>query len=354
MNTVAIWYEGSASGEEVKPELHLHINHWKLRFNKSYFIRLARRLCTITLGRYFNRCVFHNNDYFIDFGLKIHNGSSVDNICIYIPGEFSETEKLIEDIGSKLNDQRLITAVFNEPYNTSTVTDAKYFVVSQDGTPLFNIYRLDIKHDIKLFKQFNGTIIKFPCKIFNNLPTYYRFRLKAIVVSNFSYIYKPSNSFLESAYSSIEIIDFRINDTRNMEVSLLEHIGSQFKFNISLVHYFVMRTIKDEYIVSNEKLNSVRQLEDKTWASYINSSEHHYEKSFAYHLKKESKEGKLIEEFSAVLKFRFEDNKIVKYFLWLIIFALLTEVFGSSIYDNSKDFLQQFYKVVFELFKKEN
>jgi hypothetical protein len=166
-----------------------------------------------------------------------------------------------------------------------------------------------------------------------------------------SYIFNPSNSFLESAYSSIEIIDFRINDTRNLNLSLVEHINRHSKFNISLMHYFVMRDVKDEYILSNQDLNSVRQLENDIWTPYIDVNEHIYKRAFAYHLKKKASgvgsDITYIEEFSAVLKFRFEDSKLIKYFIYIFIFAMITEVLGSGLYVICEPYLKMIYHFLF-------
>jgi hypothetical protein len=337
MNSIAIWYEKEGDATGTVPEIDLHINHWKLKFKRNFFVRKLRSLSSKTLGKLSSKFVFHNSDYFMDIGMKISKGQNIKNVCIYVPCDFSDKSKLIEDIGHKLVNKRLVTAVFNEPYNTTT-GDSKYFTVTEGNSPLFNIYMLDVSNDIKIEKQFGGTVIKFAFKNFN-IPTYYRIRLKAPYVTNLSYVFKPSTYFLESAYSSIEIIDFRINDSRNLNLSLLEHIASHYKFNIRLVHYFVMRNIKDEYIVSNYQLSSVRQLEDDTWTSYINENEYIYEKSFAYHLKRKAEEKepvKYIEDFSAVIKYRFEDSKLLKYFLYLFLFAMITEVLGSALYDLCK------------------
>lgn len=354
MNSIAIWFEKKNSvADSIVPELDLHINHWKLKFNKNSVNRAFRTLITKTLGQISDYLVLHNSDYFMDLGLMIRNGEAVERICMYFPGKFTDKTKLIEDIGGKLMDKRVLTAVFNEAYDFKTQPFGKFFSVFQNDTPKFNIYMLDVENDIKIENKFNGTIVKFNYKIFNgSSTTYYRFRIKEQFVKELSYVYKPSNSFLESAYSSIEIVDFRVNDTRNLDVSLIEEMNNNGKFNIGLVHYFVMRNVKDEYIVSNQILNSVRQLEDNTWTSYVGDTDYFYDKTFAYHLKKK-KEGEIyIDEFSGVLKFKFEDTKLVIYFIYLLLFALLTEIIGSSFYDHCKVYIDNFYDAVKHLFKK--
>ena len=350
--SIAIWYEKKDLNLNIPPEIDIHINHWKLKLNRNFLVRKLRSLSTKTLGKKWNWFNFQNNDYFIDFGLKISNGANIQNVCFYFPYEFSNQKQLIEDIGNRLNKKELLRAVFNEPYNFTTNDNDKYITVKNSTKALFNIYALDINNDIKLDAKYNGTIVRFPFKMFDNLPSYYRFRVKSAFVSELSYIFKPSNSFLESAYSSIEIIDFRINDYRNLGTSLIEHIQEKSAFNIALIHYFVMRSIKDEYIISNQELYSVRQLEKETWGNYITAEDHLYEESFAYHFKKKASDedkasNKFVSDFSAVLKFRFEDSKFVKYFMWLLAFALFTEVFGSGLYELCRPCLVTIYKFIF-------
>lgn len=352
MNSIAVWYEKINDPMGTTPELDIHINHWKLKFKKNFFLRKLRWLSSKTLGRFFERMYFNDSDYFMDVGLMVRDGVDVQNVCIYIPYQYTDQNKLIEDLGCMLENKRMITAVFNEPYNTATTANSKYFQVFKDGKQLFNVYKLDISNDILLSNSFDGTILKIPFKQFDNRPTYYRFRFKSPFVTNLSFFYKPSNKFLESAFSSIEIIDFRINDTRNLNVSLIEHINAHGHVHIALVHFFLMRSIKDEYIVSNQILNGVRQLEDETWSTYINQRQYVYKKSFAYHLKnkvsdQEKEKSKYIEDFSGVIKFRFEDNRLLIYLLWILLFALFTEVFGSGLYEVLRPFLISIYQFFF-------
>lgn len=93
-------------------------------------------------------------------------------------------------------------------------------------------------------------------------------------------------------------------------------------------------------------------MEDNIWTSYIDQSEHKYEKSFAYHLKKkvsteDANANKYIDEFSAVLKFRFEDSKLIKYFFYFTIFAILSGILGNSFYDILKPYLGEIYHFVY-------
>lgn len=330
MKSLVFWYETKPNSnvkkrstskdvfEHKTAELQLHLNHWKLKVNKSSNTKA--------------------NEYLLDLGIRIKDGKEVEKVCFFLPEEISDLSQVIDDLGIRLKDDKILTAVFNESYSYDTVHGEKYFVAKDGREPVLNIYTLDILSDLSSEIKFGGTVIKLPFKHFNEVDTYYRLRLKTKFVKNFSSIYKPKVSFIESAFSSIELIDLRINDTRDINLSLLENIRNTGKwFKISLIHLFVMRNLTDEYILSDIRLNSIRQLEEGIWLDYIGDSNYKYEKSIAYHLKaKASIENnvnvKFIEDYNALIKFRFEDRHLKFYFLYILLFALGTAVIGNALF----------------------
>jgi hypothetical protein len=333
MKSLAIWYEPKKNQESaISPDLNLHFNHWKLR-------KAGWNL-------------WDKNEYLLDIGLRINNGDSIAFVCIYLPQEIKEITEILEDLGSSLKDKRLLTAVFNEKYDPRPLDSKKYFEVKEGDNTLFYIYGLDIKSDVTSDVGFGGTIVKFPFNSISGHDTYYRLRLKTDFVKRFSYNYRPKSSYLESIFSSIELLDFRLNDTRNLNLSLLELISKSGQmFNISLIHLFVMRNLNDEYILSDLKLNNVRQLEEETWGNYLGHSEkkpkYKYDKVIAYHLKNKVVEGgNSIEDYSALLKFKFEDRVLNQYFIYLIVFGLGIGVFGNTLHDILKCFLNPYCNII--------
>lgn len=313
MKSLAFWYEPlKKSNSDNKAELQLHLNHWKAK-NEG----------------------FKDFDYFLDIGIRVKNGANVQKLCFYLPEEKLDLHTTIEDLGANLRNAKLLTAVFNENYSSNTAGNKKYFNVIHEKKTQFYIYSLDITSDCTPLHDYEGTIVKIKFKNFPGVDTYYRIRIKTNFVKNFSHIFRPKNSFFESISSSIELIDLRINDTRDLNLSLLEHIENLGeKFNISLIHLFVMRNIEDDYILSDIKLNSVRLLEKGTWEAYLQTANYEYNNSLAYHLKtkisvEEKDEGKFIEDFNALIKFRFEDSQFLRYLGYAILFALSTAIVGN-------------------------
>ncbi|WP_187263774.1 hypothetical protein [Pontibacter beigongshangensis] len=313
MKSLAFWYEPiNKLNSENKAELQLHLNHWKVKGESN-----------------------NELDYFLDIGIRVKNGVNVQKLCFYLPEEILDLSTTIDDLGANLKNAKLLTAVFNENYSSNTVGNKKHFEVIHDGETQFYIYSLDIRSDCKPIHDYEGTIVKIPFTCFHGVDTYYRIRIKTDLVKNFSHIFRPKNSFFESISSSIELIDLRINDTRDLNLSLLEHIENNgVKFNISLIHLFIMRNITDDYILSDIKLNSVRLLEKDTWETYLQTANYEYNNSLAYHLKtKTSKEERdrdqFIEDFNALIKFRFEDSQLSRYLGYAILFALSTAIIGN-------------------------
>jgi hypothetical protein len=330
MNSIAIWFERNNNSlpHNGEADLDIHINHWKIKLNKSLYDKSKI---------WFSKNIFRKQerssqyDYFMDMGLKVGDTNQlIHKIFIYIPHELQNKIEIIEDIGSKLNDPKLLKAVFNEDYSLET-KGSKEFLVKNANDNLFYIYGLDVQNDINIIKQFNGTTISFDHKINDTNITYYRFRLKSIFVERLSEKLNPKNSFLESAFSTIELIDFKINDKRNLNLSLIEYVRPKGRFKINLIHYFIMRNIKDEYIVSNQETNSVRPLEKDTWEAYLGNKSYVKDRYMAYHIKRKAESNNSIIDFSVFFKFRYEDNKLPIYIFYLLAFGLLTEVWGNKL-----------------------
>jgi len=318
MNSLAIWHE---SNHDEQAQLDLHFNHWKL-------------------------CKSDNTlSYFLDIGIKVVSTVELGEICLFLPFTISKADHYLIDLGEKLKEKQLSTAIFNEDYGADTSIVGKGFLLKEGSNSKYYVYCLAVENDLTYENRYGGTIIKFKHQLHIDLPTYYRFRVIAPDIGHFSNEYKPNNSFLESAFSSVEIIDFRVNDRRNLDISLVEHITSQKQFQIKLIHYFVMRSIDDEYILSNKDLDSLRLLEKDIWSAYIDGGSYKYQKSIAYHLKEKignDESGTGISDFIALLKFRFPDRNIKKYLLYVTAFALLTGLLVASVYDSLKSFFTCF------------
>ena len=275
MNCIAIWCS-SKNKQSGSHCLEAHFNLWKLGKRK-------------------------NANCFLDIGLMIQEATKVSHVNIFIPQPVASSD--IEDLGITLRrNSDLVSTLFNEDYRVSLGAQEKIVkVLNVDGTLIFHIYVLDLDTDVSIENAFGGSIIKIriPPEL-TDKKHYYRIRLKNPYVDSISHIYTPPNSVLESAFSQTELVDFRINEKRNLNSSLLERIHSEGEVSFSKTHLFLMREASDDYVYSHKPPDGSRQLEEDLWKSYI-GGDYPFDKMIAYHWK----ETDTHPSFSAFAKFRY-------------------------------------------------
>ena len=297
MHCIAIWCS-SVNTKNASHSLEVHFNLWKLG---------KRR----------------NADCFLDIGLMIQDAAKISNINIFIPQPVARSN--MEDLGITFRkNPDLISTIFNEDYRISSGTQEKIVeVLSIDRIPVFYIYVLDLDSDVSIEDAFRGSIIKIriPQELADK-KHYYRIRLKHPYVDSISHIYTPPNSVLESAFSQTELVDFRINEKRNLNSSLLERIHSDGEVSFNKTHLFLMREASDDYVYSHKPPNGSRQLEVDLWKSYI-GDDYSFDKIIAYHWK----ETNAHRSFSAFVKFRYTRCSfwtIVTFIIIIIILGILS------------------------------
>lgn len=275
MNCIAIWCS-SAKTQSASHSLEVHFNLWKLG-----------------KGR--------NANCFLDIGVMIQNATNVSNINIFIPRPVARSD--IEDLGIAFRQRPdFISTLFNEDYRVSSRAQEKIVeVLGVDRVPIFYIYVLDLNSDVVIENAYGGSIIKIhiPQELANK-KHYYRIRLKNSYVDSISRIYTPPNSVLESAFSQTELVDFRLNEKRNLNSSLLERMRLEGEVSFIKTHLFLMREASDDYVYSHKPPNGSRQLEVDLWKGYI-GGDYSLDKVIAYHWKKTN----IHSSFSAFVKFRY-------------------------------------------------
>lgn len=275
MNCIAIWCS-SAKTQSASHSLEVHFNLWKLG-KKT------------------------NANCFLDIGLMIQNATNVNHLNIFIPEPVAISN--IEDLGKTFREKPdLISSLFNEDYRVSSRSKEKIVeVLDVDRIPVFYIYVLDLNSDVVIENTYGGSIIKIRIATeLANEKHYYRIRLKNSYVDSISHIYTHPNSVLESAFSQTELVDFRLNEKRNLNGSLLERIRLEGEVSFSKTHLFLMREASDDYVHSHKPPNGSRQLEVDLWKGYI-GDDYSFHKIIAYHWKETSTHN----SFSAFVKFRY-------------------------------------------------
>jgi len=312
MNCIGIW-QTQAHCRENSPnqnELECHFNLWTL--NRSH-----RRRIKV--------------DCFLDIGVMLNHANDSTHVNIFIPDRIDKSN--IQDLGSVFKDNaELVSAVFNEDYVVlARVKEKTIEVQKADATPLFEIYVLDLETDVSIESQFGGSVIRVRIpEHLKNRKHYYRIRLKCPFVDKTGYIYTPpASSILEGAFFQTELIDFRLNEKRNLPSSLLEIVHQNGDVRFTKTHFFLMREASDDYVFSHKPPGG-RQLEKDIWETYV-GADYSFEQITAYHWKEATPH----DSFSIFVKFRsFHSNlrTILIAIGAIIILGIISGFFGNLIY----------------------
>lgn len=334
MKSLAIWYE-KAKGYNIR-EIHLdlHINFWKIP-----------------------------NQKVLDLGINIPDADKISAIYLYIPEEKLSKDNF-DDLGGVISDKKLLHAVFNEDYGILDAGDnSKYINVleTENSAPKFSIYKIDKDSDLELLNKYHGSIFKIRlCNPKTN--TYFRFRISGKVLDQFYNIEKPTNAIIQSAFTNTEILDFRINEKRNIDPSLIErelNNSSNGNFVFSKVRFFYMCPSNEEIIsFSHGAFKRCRYLEKEVWTSYINTNTaKHLDNSkrfLAYQWNNDTPK----KDINLMIKSKYEHNSkrtLSMYIVALSILTILLNIFSSYIFswvhsgiNNAKNAIpiqsQNFYK----------
>jgi len=256
----------------------------------------------------------------------IPGATKASHINIFIPEPVARSE--IENLGTTFRESSdLVSTLFNEDYRVSSHANEKVVeVLNVDRMPVFYIYILDLENDVLIENAYGGSIIKI--RIAQELADkkhYYRIRLKNSYVDSVSHIYTPPNSVLESAFSQTELVDFRLNEKRNLNRSLLEMIRSDGETNFNKTHLFLMREASDDYVYSHKPPSGSRQLEVDLWKGYV-GDDYSFDKIIAYHWKETNTHN----SFSAFVKFRYIRCNPLTIAAFIIIIIILGFLSGLA------------------------
>ena len=311
-NSVAIWTENPPDKSD------LHINYWILKRGPLF------------------------RDHFLDFGLKLidWNGGAVR---IHIP--IKGVEKSLIEIGSELSKRDLANALFNENCEITLSAD-KRFEIGLPGETL-TVFLFDNENDVRSEQRYDGTL--FSIEIPNEIKNWYiRFRIKIsysdalinlfkqhtwkTIRSSFSQKHTPRGSFYQSVRSSVEAVDFRVNNKRSLNLSLLDENQKKF-IKLRKLHFFLIYDNDEEFVFSTTKPKKVRLLENNIWRSYLKGLSGTNRKYCATHWSCSplSDEG-----WEIFLKIKFASANIltIAWYIVLIIFiALNVNISSAFFYD---------------------
>ncbi|KUO70929.1 MAG: hypothetical protein APF81_05830 [Desulfosporosinus sp. BRH_c37] len=241
-------------------------------------------------------------------------------------------------------------AVFNEDYQTRKNSNVKYSeVYGDDGKTEFFVFHLE-SSDVEIVTKGEYQIYKINI---GQAPgkSYFRFRLVGNGVRDlFSEFEDPSNARLQSAFSSTEIIDFRVNEKRNIDKRFLIADMNKGQFNFIKFHFFFMCSSREDvFFTSHGPVDRCRTLEKEQWYKYININN---EQTFLE--PNDNKTHILVYQWSiknkanthinAMIKTQYEQNNkktIVRYLFILALITIILNLISNTLFECIKSILEQ-------------
>lgn len=288
--------QDAADGQKSNPDegssnkIELHFNYWSLKSGKVNFL---------------------------DIGVRLSAVSGFDSIKFYLP--FSPADfDYIPTLGKRIcDDSEMVSAIFNSPAgNFNHEPGYSDFSLKKKGDEseirFFNYIEANNRNPLQGvdFKEIGvdtnkGTIITFPENLFtfeDDKDGYFRFRLilKEKAKETISQLYDPPDSNITTHFETIEMVDFRLNEVRNLPLDIRRELDGEVF--VHSVHFFLIREASSEFRMSHSEYSRCRVLEKDLWDKYLKEECYGNGSSqmLIYHWKKTNKE---IDDFSAFAKF---------------------------------------------------
>lgn len=297
--TLSLGDSSNAFGNEIE----LHINYWLLQEDTGFELN------------------------YLDVGVKFGGIDSQSSINIYFPFKVNGTN-YYPGLGSLVCSRSdLIQTIFNSTYaSTTKASNTSVDIAFRDDDVLRFHTQIDLAGEnggVTVKETGEGSTLSFPLSLFtlkeseekNLAPNYFRFRIQLERDKcNISQVHKHSDRYILNRLESIEIVDFRLNEVRDLPGVIQSK--NLIDSGIRNIHFFLIREVNSEYKQSHADYKRCRLLERELWDDYLNPdrspSKKIPEQMLIYHWKESSyqkdntgkvKRGSPIEKFTAFAKF---------------------------------------------------
>jgi hypothetical protein len=292
--TIAVWYESNQGGVQ-KSTIELHFNLWKLPNGNNYL-------------------------RFLDIGIMIPHPAEVRQLCIYFPFEVS-TDCFEDIVGKFITDSNLVSAIFNENYTVASEPSSKSRLIKKGDQEICDIYETG-PQNVQRQSLFGGTVFKLNFQQ-RGRPVYLRFRVSGGYPASLSITQKAANAFVQSAFSQTEMIDFRVNEARDLNQDLREEMLRQASFTLAKVHFFFVCSYGEDIVGAHEQYAKCRNLENYRWKSYVGNDKLNHHIYLAYQWTKEKRD-----DFGVLIRTKFERNNRRVLATYLGVLLLITVLFS--------------------------
>ena len=316
-----------------KPKFDLHVNFWSMED-----IKTDKNI---------------KNPY-LDIGIKISDYKLLKQLTFYCP--FKIESNGIKDLSGIVSQKSNANIIFNDDCEIETKDN--YTIVQLSNSerllvfPIFAAIKDVCKVEAR--KETDGTEIRFDFEKFHNYVSeveklrelntlYIRLRINNVNLRNHIYFdSEPLNKSFESAFSGTRIIDFKVNEKRNIPDSVrTEIIVRKEEWAIfKNIHFLAMMPSSYDLTPLCEERMTCRELEPEIWDDYLDAkidfTKGHV---LAYHWrKKSSDERNFIEDFSCLVKVNYSKTQIIT----IIAYALSVIALGII-----SDIIHEFIDIIF-------
>lgn len=302
----------TTTSESENPKLEIHFNLWNSEKNKL--------LC-------------------LDIGIMANIEEKAYMVNLHIPGKYNiqkESNNLVNDLGCILIEKEKIASnIFNcKLHFDSGESEGLYKRVKKENAENFILRQFKVEEkSVKISKE--GLKLSFDIERETEYKDvekiYYRVRLENFCLDSFSKISTLKSKIFNSQYDITRIIDFRINDTKLMELNEA-HEFTKKRISFEKVHFFYICDI-DVNLLTSDKIVHSRLFEKTNWMDYINIAK---SEMMAYHLSiKKSDEEKEILSPSFLLKLQKSRTSvwhILVYAFGVIVLAIIANIVSRCLF----------------------
>lgn len=309
--TIALWYtrKKQARVRGKPPNIEVHINLWRHHPGKKDFNLL-------------------------DVGVRVLDPHDLGQVIFFVPISSNRCE--VQDLGSILNDEATLSAVFNEVLSIGDhdpVTGE--FEVHKQRADYVTVhpFRVGADAEIEDLLDGSGVLIKFAESFCARLRQpgehYFRFRflMRDRGETVFSTDTTSDDGFLLSSVAISEITELRFNEARSLPNTLLERVekDSWLSPSVRSLHYFLVRDTGFDLVAAHSNFHKMRRLEAGIWDRYLNGSmpEKAAEKMIIYHWRSGGNADSTVSDVVTLAKFRRSRANLLIYILAVIMLGAL-------------------------------
>lgn len=331
--------------EDNSPQFSLHVNFWSLEDAKLKSTKASRTIKTPIL----------------DIGIKIKNYDKIKTLTFFCP--FKLDGELI-DLSQKLENKNNASIIFNSDCEIETLdcytivkipeNEEKLLIFPMDQV-IKNVYSTEdvpekdptasqIIFDFETFHRYVDETDKLKALKLDTI--YIRFRIENASLKKHIYSdSEPINKSFESAFSGTRIIDFKVNEKRNIDDSIrVENAVNKQKWvNFKDIHYLIMAPSSYDMTSFYKGTMTCRELEDELWDDYLGVSvDIPNSHVLAYHWKSQGAR----ESFACLVKVNYSRAKkstIILYMLSVIVLGIISNMIVNTWTEFFKPLAWQYY-----------